>query len=269
LLPIALLWSVLWANQPAAAPDAAAPVTPAPVTATSVPAPPITFRAVYDGDYNGLPVRAKGIRELRSLGNDRYLLTATATSFLLTVTEQTLLLRNADGRLVPLEYQYHREGIGKNRHAVLNFDWAKQRVRNDVESKPWYMDIPTGALDKLSYQLIMRTDLMAHYRKAGIGSTSAPLLEYQIADGGKLKDYRFAVRGDEWIETPIGHINTVKLIRVRQNSRRSTTFWLAKDWQFLLVRLQQQDSKGDGFELLLKEAEIGGRTVKGLAEPAQ
>ncbi len=257
LLLITLLFASLWADQSVAAAPA------------STAAAPTTFRAVYDGDYNGLPVRAEGIRELQRVEDDRYLLTATARSFLATITEQTLFVWSSDGQLVPLEYQYHREGIGKNRHAILNFVWAKQRVRNDVESKPWYMDIPTGALDKLSYQLQMRQDLIARYRDATTGSTTAPFLKYQIADGGKLKDYQFEIQGDEWIETPIGHIDTVKLIRARQNSRRSTTFWLAKEWQFLLVRLQQSDSKGDGFELLLKEAEIGGKTVTGLSELAR
>lgn len=229
---------------------------------------PTTYRAVYDGDYNGLPVRAEAIRELQKVAHDRYLLTSSARSFLASITEQTLFVWNGDGELTPIEYQYHRQGIGKNRHAILNFDWVKHRVRNDVQSKPWYMDIPTGALDKLSYQLKMRQDLIAHYNDVTTESTAAPILKYQIADGGKLKNYQFEIQGDEWIKTPIGHIDTIKLSRIRQNSKRSTIFWLAKEWQFLLVRLQQIDSKGRGFELLLKKAEIGGQTVKGLAKQA-
>jgi len=226
-----------------------------------------TYRAIYDGDYNGLPVRAKGIRELKQVADNQYLLTTSANSFLASVSEQTRLIWNSDNELVPLEYQYHREGIGKNRHAILNFDWTNHKVRNDVESKPWYMAIPTGALDKLSYQLKIRQDLIAHYGSLKGTTTAGPALEYQIADGGKLKNYRFEIQGNEWIKTPVGQIDTLKVIRVRQNKKRNTTFWLAKQWQYLLVRLQQTDSKGDGFELLLREAEIGGQTVKGLAEP--
>lgn len=228
---------------------------------------PTVFRAVYDGDYKGLPVRTEAIRELKKEEDGRYLLTSSARSFLASISEQTRFVWKGDSELIPLEYQYHREGIGKNRHAILDFDWEKKRVRNNVQSKPWYMDIPAGALDKLSYQLKIRQDLITHFQSLAQSpagkSTAAPTLTYQIADGGKLKKYQFEIQGDEWINTAIGQIDTVKVIRIRQNSKRSTTFWLAKDWQFLLVRLQQIDSKGDGFELLLKEAQIGGQTVRG------
>lgn len=253
-LLIALSWSSVWTDRSAAA--------------TSTGAEPTTYRAVYDGNYNGLPIRAKAIRELQKVAHDRYLLTSSARSFLASITEQTLFVWNSDGELAPIEYQYHRQGIGKNRHAILNFDWVKHRVRNDVQSKPWYMVIPTGALDKLSYQLKMRQDLIAHYNDASTESTAAPTLKYQIADGGKLKNYQFEIQGDEWIKTPVGHLDTLKLSRIRHNSKRSTIFWVAKEWQFLLVRLQQTDFKGRGFELLLKEAEIGGQTVKGSAKRA-
>jgi hypothetical protein len=232
----------------------------------SIAAGPTTYRAVYDGDYNGLPVRTQAVRELKKVAEDRYLLTSSAKSFLASVSEQTAFVWTDDGDLVPTEYQYHRKGIGKNRHAILSFDWQKLRVRNDVESKPWHMDIPRGALDKLSYQLKIRQDLIGYYGAAG--TSSAPALSYRIADGGRLKDYRFEIQGDEWIKTPVGWIATVKVIRIRQNSKRSTTFWLARDWEYLLVRLRQIGSKGDGLELLLREARIGGQMVKGLPEQA-
>lgn len=233
----------------------------------SMAAQPTTFRAVYDGKYNGLPIRTKGIRELKRVADDRYLLTSSAKSFLASISEQSLFVWTGDSRLIPLEYQYHRKGLGRNRHTILNFDWANQRVRNNVESKPWFLDIPTDALDRLSYQLKMRQDLITRYRSA-TEPTDVSAFRYQIVDGGKLKDYRFEIQGDEWIESPIGYMDTIKVLRIREHSRRSTTFWLAKEWQFLLVRLQQTESKGGGFELLLREAEIGGQTVQGLPEPA-
>ncbi|MBK8970426.1 MAG: DUF3108 domain-containing protein [Hahellaceae bacterium] len=53
------------------------------------------------------------------------------------------------------------------------------------------MAIPDDALDKLGCQLQLRMDLAA-------GQTT---MTYRIADGGKLKENRFAVVGEETLRT--------------------------------------------------------------------
>lgn len=223
-----------------------------------VGAEPSTYRAVYRADYKGLPFSAKGLRQLKKVDHNRYLLTSSARSFLASVTESSLLEWSDDKRLVPIEYHYHRKGIGRNRTAILNFDREKNKVRNDVQSKPWFMDVPDDVLDKLGYQLQMRLDLADRQNPM-----SGQPLSYSIADGGKLKTYEFRVLGEEWTDTPIGRFKTLKVTRVRENKRRTTTFWLAIDWEYLLVRFKQTGSDGGGFEMLLKEAEIGGNRVTG------
>jgi len=160
--------------------------------------------------------------------------------------------------LKPLEYQYHRSGIGKNRDAILNFDWQQQVVNNNVQAKPWNMDVPMGALDKLLYQLQLKQDLT----QAINSGDHHPKFTYQIADGGKLKEYQFEVLGEEVLNTPAGRFNTIKAQRVRDHSRRSTIFWLAPDYNFLLVQFQQLED-GKGFELFLTEAQFDGKSITG------
>jgi len=156
------------------------------------------------------------------------------------------------------EYQYHRGGIGKNRDAVLTFDWQEGEVLNNVQSKPWKMDLPAEALDKLLYQLQMKRDLADALARG----EQNPTFNYQIADGGRIKDYEFAVLGEEVLDTPVGKFNTIKAERVRDHDRRSTIFWLAPEYNFLLVRFQQLE-KGKGFELFLTEAVYDGEPVRG------
>ena len=86
-------------------------------------------------------------------------------------------------------------------------------------------------------------------------------MSYVIADGGRLKHYEFEVIGEEVIDTPVGQLNTIKATRVRDNRDRTSTFWLAKDYDFMLVRFQQLEADGDGFELLLREAEFNGEDL--------
>lgn len=226
------------------------------VLAEPIAREPSLFRAVYKADYKGLPISAKGVRELSKTEDGSYLLSSKATALFATITESTEF--EIDGHQVrPIEYQYHRKGIGKKREAILNFDWDAKTVLNNVQNKPWTMDVPLGAMDKLLYQFKLREDLLAAHQ----AEQPWPSLTYVIADGGRLKNYEFEVIGEEQIDTPIGPLNTIKATRVRDNRNRQSTFWLALDYDFLLVKFQQIEEDGDGFELLLREAEFNGKKL--------
>ncbi len=217
---------------------------------------PAPFRAVYKADYKGMPVTAVGIRELKLIEGNKYILSSSAKSFLATIVEHTIFLFE-EQQLTPLEYRYKRTGIGKNRKSTLTFDWQTHMVGDAANA--WEMEISSGVLDKLLYQFKMRQDLQT----AAKMDQPWPEMVYQIADGGRLKTYIFKVTGEEDIETPVGKIRTVKTIRIRKNGGRTTTFWLAPDYEFMLIRLRQIEKNGKGFELLLKEAEFDGKQVKG------
>ena len=83
-----------------------------------------------------------------------------------------------------------------------------------------------------------------------------------VMEENHLKRYEFTVRGKQDTETLIGKFKTVKLDRVKDNTDRKTTFWLALEYDFLLVKFKQSEP-GDTFELLLKQAEINGSQIRG------
>jgi hypothetical protein len=222
-------------------------------------AEPTPFRAIYTAEYAGIPVFVEGIRELTKLNDKEYILTNSVDSWLGSITEKSNFTWHAGDQLIPQEYRYRRRGMGRKRDAILKFDWSKHQVLNDVQSKPWKMTIPDGSMDKLGYQVKMRADLQQHYSQ----STEKPNLSYLIADGGRVKTYNFELLGEEDIDTPVGRLSTIKVARLRKNDKRSTIFWLAKDWQFLLVRLEQTDSGNSSLNLFLKKATVNGTVVKG------
>ena len=224
-----------------------------PLSACAEPTP---YRAVYTADYKGLPISAQAIRELVKHDDGTYTLSSVAASFIAKLSESTRF-KIEQGRLMPLHYELHRAGIGKKRDAVLDFNWQNHTVVNNVQSKPWTMDIPVGTQDKLLYQLMLREDLMAT-RKAG---KPWPKLQYKIADGGKIKHYAFAVLGIEEIKTPLGKLQVLKVGRLRKTKDRSTIFWLSIAHDFLLIRFRQQQENGSKFELNIKSAEFNGQQL--------
>lgn len=133
------------------------------------------------------------------------------------------------GHIRPLVYRFDHTGSRKGRHALLNFDWQAMQVANTVEGHTWEMDIPVGALDKLVVQIAVMMDL----------SAGKDTLTYAIADGGKLKEYQFAVIGEETIQVPAGEFRTIKLERLRKDNDRTTYFWCAESLGYLPVRIKQ------------------------------
>ena len=225
-----------------------------------VTADPVPFRAVYRADFKGLPVGATGIRELRRVEDNRYRFTSSAKSIFATVTEQTTF--NWEDQAIPLEYQYIRTGIGRNRDDKLVFDWQNDTVSYNNSA----YNIATGTLDKLLYQFQIRADL----KQAHSNDASWPTMNYTIADRESVRNYNFTVDGEDIISTPVGNFNTVRVIRIRENQNRKTTLWLVPRYDFqifrkmILVRLQQIEDGDDGFELLLQEGVFNGEPLRGL-----
>ncbi len=167
------------------------------------------------------------------------------------VQESSLFTLHKD-RIRPLEYRFDHTGSKKGRHAYLRFDWQAGEVSNTVEGHTWQMDIPEGALDKLVVQVAVMMDLSAGKEK----------LTYAIADGGKLKEYHFAVIGEETIRVPAGEFRTFKIERVRKDFDRTTHLWCAPALGYLPVRIEQIEHE-DGVTYLseLKQTTLGGEEL--------
>lgn len=63
----------------------------------------------------------------------------------------------------------------------------------------------------------------------------------------------------------VGTVDAIKVERVRDptQSKRITVLWFAKDWDFLLVRLQQVESDGKEYQIILEEGRVNNKVVKG------
>lgn len=142
----------------------------------------------------------------------------------------------------PLEYVYDRYGGRKPHHVKLSFDWQRLTVTNTIDGEPWHMDIPPDAQDKLVYQLAIMADLLNGKKD----------LSYKIADGGKLKEYAFEIKGEEVINTALGRLKTVRIQRIGDS--RDTTVWCAPQFSYLPVRLEQQDTDGSELTMQLNSA---------------
>ncbi|MFI0459136.1 MAG: DUF3108 domain-containing protein, partial [Candidatus Thiodiazotropha endolucinida] len=86
--------------------------------------------------------------------------------------------------------------------------------------------------DRLSQQLLVRLHL-AEGRED---------ISYQVADGGKIKRYRFLVEGEEDIETPFGQINCLRVRRSKESRKPDYTIWFAPALGYLPVQIERKRS---------------------------
>lgn len=218
--------------------------------ATQAADAPKTFDNLYKAKLYGFNITVTN--RLTKTANNQYELLFKADSAIGTITELSKMQWDPVQQTIsPLHYSYARRGLSKDRTAELSFDWQNKSVTNNVQKTSWQMDITQKVQDKLSYQIQMQQDLLNGHKN----------FTYQIADGGRLKEYRFAIVAEELLDTPLGKVNTIKVKRSRENDERVTYAWLAKDWNYLLVRLQQEE-KGDAYTIYIHKATIDGKTIE-------
>lgn len=204
------------------------------------------FTATYEIDWDGsISLSGKTVRSLQQNEDKNWLFESKASAMFASIYESSLFDWSAKD-LQPIKYTFKRSVLGKKRHAEVEFDWNKLSVTNQVENKPWQMDIKAGVQDKISYQLLLQQEI-------ALGKTE---FNYSVADGGHLKEYLFKVDGNEQIKAPIGTFEAIRVKRVRkEGSDRQTYIWFAPELNYQIIKLYQIEKKGKEYTLLLKSLE--------------
>ncbi len=212
------------------------------------------FDASYTADWKQMPISGTASRSLKQGDGGRWELNFKASMLLASLTENSTFKVENDTYL-PLTYRWAREGLGKNKQTELDFDWAEKQVLGSDRGDQVRQPLNKGQLDKSTYQLALQHDV-------AVGKKA---MSYQVIEGTDVDTYDFRVLGEEKVRTQAGLITAIKVERVRDptKSNRKTILWFAKDWDFLLVRLYQQESDGKEYQIMLKEGTVNGKAVQG------
>lgn len=211
------------------------------------------YSASYTADMQRIPVSGKAGHTLAQNDDGSWQLTFDASMFVASMSESSHF-ELIDGQIRPLGYRYERKGLGRNRETRQVFDWAAGTVTGNHRDKVIDLATEPGLLDKTSYQLALQLDLMAGKEN----------LHYRVVDGRSIDEYEFEITGTRQVDTAVGRFDAVEVVRVRDaDAKRQTTLWFARDWNYMLVRLQQIESDGQEYQIMLKEATLDGVAVRG------
>ncbi len=206
------------------------------------------FNAEYSIDWNGgLAMSGTTSRSLKQQDDHSWLFKSSAVSLLAGIEETTQVTWH-NQQIRPLNYHYNRSVLGKKRVVTISFDWDKMEATNTVKDKPWKMPVNEQVQDKLSYQLLLQ-QLLAEGEKE---------FAFDVADGGHLKQYRFAVTGEETVSAPIGEYQAIQVTRLHdEDSERQTLIWFAPALNYQIIKLHHVEDKGKAYTLMLQKLDLG------------
>lgn len=214
-------------------------------------APPYPeFIAEYDASVNGIGIGTVTVT-LEDKGNGQYLYSQESRSsglvslFTAADSLETSRWTMRDGHIAPLEYQSRRKGGDDDDNEHLMFDWDSHKVRNIGAGPHWEIDLPEGTIDRLVMQLAILFDLRDGARQ----------FDYHIPREGRLKEYRFALVGEDKIELTAGVYKTLKIERTNDDNDKNLV-WSAPELDYFPVRFLKHKKSGLKITLSLRKLDF-------------
>lgn len=135
-------------------------------------------------------------------------------------------------RLTPLSYLYDERTRSKTRVEQARFKGGQ--ASGIYKDKAYSVPTPANVLDRATLELAVARDL----------KRALPHLVYQVMERGEVKTYTFIRAGNEKLQTAAGEFNTIKVVVRRAESDRETTYWMAKEMDYLPAKMFHRE-KGD------------------------
>lgn len=219
------------------------------------------YSARYQASANGVSAVAQ--REFIRINDNSYRLQirllAEIAGQQLAKLEQTSEIAFINNTFQPLSYSYMLSGISTVAHAI-NYNWEAKLALSRRDEESWTIDLNGAVWDQLSHQFALRQIFVNKKAETNSGEH-----EFLLIDGDEVEIHRYTVIGEEILITTLGSLSTVRLERIQEDSEsRKTSIWLAKDWGYLLARIEQINDSGLRIEFDLENAVLGGKQVEAL-----
>ncbi len=188
------------------------------------------YRAQYNLRSSKMPLTANAIHTLKRLPDGKAQLNTQARALFSELTETAIIKwQNCDSQSIT--YDYARQVFNKIINYQQVFDLHQARYLRDGKA----ITIPLQTAPPIDDKLLSQLKLRCHV-KAGEKKFSLLML-----DKDQIKTQNFQVIGRENLRPPIGDVQTIKVERLREPaSKRTTTIWLAPQWDYVVVKAIQE-----------------------------
>jgi cation transport regulator ChaC len=220
------------------------------VLSAPLAAAPRQVSASYSVTLNGVPVAAIEER-FESTGGTYRIVSESNTVGLAALLRRQSATLHSSGRLLksglqPERFEGHNSGR-ESRQVTAVFDWAAQRLTLSHDDKTETAALTTGAQDRLSLM----------YQFMFLDFARLKHFDVAMTNGRKLDHYRYTVTPGAEIDTPLGRIQALHLVKQRDASDPETEIWLSPQHHFLAVKVLIVEKDGSRLEQMLTRLDIG------------
>ena len=223
---------------------------------TAVAASPLPYEAEY-GVYRNNKLIARATVKLEQTGDHKYRYSrqsegSRGLAALLNVSDsETAEFEYLDGAYRPNSYQTKNRVAGRKRGWHADFDWQQNKITGIKDGESFELETEPGLQDPGSFRLTLHDAL----------SEGLQSLEVRMLDGAEIDDRKFSFNVANGFTTSIGCTDTVRVDRIRVNSKRYTTSWHAPSAGYTLVRLDHGKRGDKTNSMRLERLTIDGETV--------
>ena len=144
--------------------------------------------------------------------------------------------------LRPLEF---REQRGDRPASVAKFDWAKKALTQEYEGRVETSSMAPQLQDRLSFLYDFAFQAAPDLRPGRV-------IKAALTDGRGVTRFEYRVDGTELLKTPAGEMQTVHLVKQRENQDdKGTELWFARDHDYLPVRILVLEKDGARIDQVL------------------
>jgi len=137
--------------------------------------------------------------------------------------------------LRPLEYRDQR---GDQPATVAIFDWARKTLTQEHDGKNETTNLVPALHDRLSF-------LYNFAFQSAPDLKPGKEIKVTLTDGRGLTRFQYKVAGREMLKTPAGELETVRLVKQRENQDdKGTEIWFASGRDYLPVRILVVENDG-------------------------
>jgi hypothetical protein len=205
--------------------------------------------AQYDVYRNGVPVAA--IRERFEAKDGAYrIVSESATTGIAALLRRRTVTLASEGRLradgLQPERFEGRNSDGAARGALAEFDWAASRLTLSHDGRSEAAALPAGTQDRLSLM----------YQFLFLELERARQFEVPMTNGRKIDRYRYDITPQVEIDTPLGRLSTLHLVKRREAGESATEIWLAPQWRNFPVKVLIVEEDGVRYEQFITRLEM-------------
>lgn len=210
---------------------------------------PQSVRAQYDVTMNGAPIGV--MQESFDIRDNRYQITSEthATGVLALVQRRPARVTSSGevdrGGLRPQTFEATR-GNNDARRARADFDWPARTLTLTHDNRSDTVALPPATQDRLSVM----------YQFLFLAPEQLRELKFAMTNGRKLDQYRYVVGPDTALDTPLGRLPVIHLVKQLAPGDTATELWLAKDHSLLPVKMRIVEDDGSRFEQVITRIEM-------------